>query len=131
MLAELGPAGAEPRAELRAEAQDWAGAAAAQMEHLAAAIPAPPAPLGQAERIALVRAAAYAALAGDEALLAGLRESQGARMDGGPLAEAFALMTSDPLRGIADLSRLQREIGMLRVLPARLEALRGGVQVAR
>ncbi|NMJ41719.1 hypothetical protein GWK16_10735 [Roseomonas sp. JC162] len=131
MLADLGPAGAEPRAELRAEAQDWAGAAAAQMEHLAAAIPPPPVPLGQTERVAVVRAAAYAALAGDEALLAGLRESHGMRMDGGPLAEAFALMTSDPLRGIADLPRLQREIGMLRVLPARLEALRGGVQVAR
>lgn len=131
LLAGIGAAGAETRAELRAGARDWAGAASAQMEHLAAIMPAPPEPLGQAQRVALMRAAAYAALASDEALLAALRDAYGARIDGGPLAEAFALMTSDPLRGIADLPRLQQEIGLLRVLPSRLEALRAGVQVAR
>ena len=47
------------------------------------------------------------------------------------LAEAFAVLTSDPLRGVADLPRLQREIGVLRQLPSRLEALRGPVPVAR
>ena len=130
-LARLGSAGAEARAELRAEAQDWAGAAAAQREHLAALLPAPPAPLGQADRAALARAAAYAALAGEEASLVALREAHGARMAGGPLAEAFDLLTADPLRGVADLPRLQRELGVLRVLPTRLEALRAGVQVAR
>jgi len=35
------------------------------------------------------------------------------------------------LRGIADLPRLQRELGMMRLLPTRLDALRAGVQVAR
>lgn len=131
VLAGLGPAGAEPRAELRAEAQDWAGASAAQMEHLAAALPPAPTPLERAERAALARAAAYAALAADEALLAALRDAHGPRMADGPLAEAFALLTGDPLRGIADLPRLTQEIGMLRVLPRRLEALRGPVPVTR
>ncbi|WP_137124634.1 hypothetical protein [Roseomonas sp. HF4] len=131
VLAGLGAAGAEPRAELRAEAQDWAGASAAQMEHLAAALPPAPAPLGRSERAALARAAAYAALAGDEVLLAALRDAHGPRMADGPLAEAFALLTGDPLRGIADLPRVAREIGMLRVLPRRLEALRGPVPVTR
>jgi hypothetical protein len=81
--------------------------------------------------VALARAAAYAALAGDEAALAALRQAHGARMADGPLAEAFGVLTSDPLRGVADLPRLSRELGMLRLLPGRLEALRGGVQVAR
>jgi hypothetical protein len=131
LLAGLGPAGAAARAELRAEARDWPAAAMAQMEFLGAAVPPPPAPIEAAQRAALVRAAAYAALAGDEALLDSLRATYGARMAEGPLAEAFALLTSDPLRGIADLPRLQREIGWLRALPSRLEALRAGVQVTR
>ena len=130
-LATLGPAGAAARADLRAEAQDWPGAAAAMAEHLAASLPQHPAPLGQDERAALARNAAYLALAGDEAGLAALRAAHSARMEGGALAEAFGVLTSDPVRGIADLPRLQRELGMLRLLPTRLEALRAGVQVAR
>ncbi|MBR0671833.1 hypothetical protein GXW76_11685 [Roseomonas soli] len=131
VLAALGPAGAEARADLHAEARDWPAAAAAQRQHLAAKLPPAPAPLGQAERMAVARAAAYAALAGDETALAELRAAHGARMEGGPLAEAFAMLTADPLRGVADLPRLQREIGVLRAMPSRLEALRGPVQVAR
>jgi hypothetical protein len=130
-LATLGPAGAEARADLRAEAQDWAGAAAAQREHLAAMLPEAPAPLGQPERAALARAAAFAALAGEDDALVALRDAHGTRMAGGPLAEAFDLLTADPLRGLADLPRLGRELNLLRVLPTRLEALRAGVQVAR
>ncbi len=130
-LAALGPAGAEARAELRAEAQDWAGAAAAQREHLDFILPAPPAPLDPPHRAALARAAAYAAMAGEEDVLVALRAAHGERMAGGPLAEAFDLLTADPLRGIADLPRLQRELGLLRALPTRLDALRAGVQVAR
>lgn len=131
ILAGLGPAGAEARAELHAEARDWTAAAAAQRDHLAASLPPVPVPLGATERAAIARAAAYAALAGDEGALAALRADHGARMEGGPLAEAFGVLTSDPLRGVADLPRLQREIGLMRLLPSRLEALRGPVQVAR
>ncbi|MBW6397294.1 hypothetical protein KPL78_05500 [Roseomonas sp. HJA6] len=131
LLATLGAPGAAARAELRAEAQDWAGAAAAMGVHLAATLPAAPAPLGAEDRAAIARTAAYLALAGDEPGLATLRAAQGARMEGGPLAEAFSVLTSDPLRGVADLPRLQRELGMMRLLPTRLDALRTGVQVAR
>lgn len=131
LLAGLGPAGAAMRAELRADAQDWAGAAAAMGEHLAASLPPAPVPLRPEDRAALARAAAYAALAGDETALAALREAHGPRMAGGALAEAFGVLTADPLRGLADLPRLQRELAMMRQLPTRLEALRAGVQVAR
>lgn len=131
LLATLGPGGASSLAELRAESRDWPGAAAAMAQHLAATLPAAPAPLGQEDRAALARQAAYLALAGDDAGLAALRASHGARMDGGPLAEAFGVLTSDPVRGLSDLPRLQRELGMMRILPSRLDALRAGVQVAR
>lgn len=131
LLATLGPAGAATRAELRAEARDWAGAAAAMHEHLAASLPAAPEPLGDDDRAAVARTAAYLALAGDEPGLAALRAAQGPRMEGGALAEAFGVLTADPVRGLADLPRLQRELGMMRLLPSRLEALRTGVQVAR
>ncbi|MEO3474506.1 hypothetical protein AAFN86_21750 [Roseomonas sp. CAU 1739] len=131
MLATLGPAGSAARAELRAEAQDWRGAAAAMADHLDAILPQAPAPLGQDHRVALARHAAYLALAGDDAGLAALRAAQGPRMEGGALAEAFGVLTANPVRAIADLPRLQRELGLMRVMPARLEALRAGVQVAR
>lgn len=131
VLAALGTAGAAARAELHAEAQDWPAALAAMNEHVAARLPAAPAALAREDRVALARAAAFAALAGDEAALAALREAHGERMREGPLSEAFAALTSDPLRGLADLPRVQQEIGMLRLLPSRLEALRAPVQVAR
>ncbi|GGJ00748.1 hypothetical protein [Neoroseomonas lacus] len=131
LLATLGHAGAAPLADLRAEARDWAGAAAAMADHLAAMLPVASEPLGQGDRAALARQAAYLALAGDDAGLSALRAAQGTRMANGPLAEAFGVLTSDPVRGLSDLPRLQRELGMMRLLPSRLDALRAGVQVAR
>ena len=79
----------------------------------------------------LLRQAALLALAGDEAALGTLRASQATRMGEGPLADAFALLTADPLRGLADLPRLQRELQLFRNLPARLEALRAGAPLTR
>ena len=131
LLASMGPGVAGKRAELRAEAQDWSGAAAAMTQHLAATLPAAPAPLGTEDRAAIARTAAYLALAGDDPGLAALRAAHGTRMEGGALAEAFGVLTSDPLRGVADLPRLQRELGMMRLMPTRLDALRTGTPVAR
>ncbi|MBR0649331.1 hypothetical protein GXW78_06635 [Roseomonas terrae] len=131
LLVGLGPAGAAARAEFRAEIQDWPGAAASMAEHLAATLPPPSAPLTQEHRSAIARQAAYLALAGDEAGLATLRSAQGGRMEGGALAEAFGVLTADPVRGVEDLPRLQRDLGLARLLPTRLEALRAGSQVTR
>ena len=63
--------------------------------------------------------------------LARLGAAHAARMADGPLAEAFAVLTADPLRGVSDLPRLQRELKLLRVMPTRLEALRAGAPVTR
>ena len=120
VLSELGDDGAEALAEIRAEVQDWSGAASAMLQHIDAKIPPAPAPLSPAMRRDLARAAAYAAMGNDTNALAQLRDNYGARMQGGPLAEAFALLTSESLRGVQDLPRLQREISQLRLLPQRL-----------
>jgi tetratricopeptide (TPR) repeat protein len=123
LLSELGDDGAEALAEVRAAAQDWRGAASAMMNHIDAKVPAAPAPLDATMRRDLARAAAYAAMANDTATLTQLRDTYGARMQGGPLAEAFTLLTGEGLRGVQDLPRLQREISQLRLLPERLGGL--------
>ena len=123
LLSELGDDGAEALAEIRAEVQDWAGAASAMLQHIDAKIPPAPAPLSPAMRRDLARAAAYAAMGNDTNALAQLRDNYGARMQGGPLAEAFTLLTGESLRGVQDLPRLQREITQLRLLPQRLGGL--------
>ena len=123
LLSELGDDGAEALAEIRAEVQDWSGAASAMLQHIDAKIPPAPAPLTPAMRRDLARAAAYAAMGNDTNSLAQLRDNYGARMQGGPLAEAFTLLTGESLRGVQDLPRLQREISQLRLLPQRLGGL--------
>lgn len=124
LLVSLGDAGFAPLSTLRADAQDWAGAAEALSRHLTASLPPAPAPLDDAQRRDATRLAAFAALAGDDARLATLKDALKPRMGEGPMAEAFGLLTSDPLRGIADLARLQRELDLMRALPGRLAARR-------
>ena len=130
-LRALGPAGQAALSEVLADAADWSGAAAALEAHLAATLSSAPAVLGDTERRRLLRQAALLALAGEDTALARLREAQADRMGEGPLAEAFQLLTADPLRGLADLPRLQRELQLFRTLPSRLEALRAGASVTR
>jgi len=130
-LQALGAEGAEPLAELLAEAQDWSGAAAAFATHLRASLPKAPARLEEAHRRALLRQAALLALSGDGAALAALRAEYAPRMRGGMLAEPFDALTADPLRGLADLPRLQRELQLFRRLPARLEPLRAASLATR
>jgi hypothetical protein len=70
-------------------------------------------------------------MANDTDALAHLRETYGTRMAGGPLAEAFVLLTSDSARGVQDLPRLQREISQLRLLPERLGGLNAAAPPGR
>ncbi|HYF06251.1 MAG TPA: hypothetical protein VD970_01415, partial [Acetobacteraceae bacterium] len=131
ILEALEEAGAVPLAELRAARRDWAGAAAALRRHLGATLPPEPASLDAAQRQDITRLAAYLALAGDDPALATLRTELGGRMGEGPLADGFAALTADPMRGSADLPRLARELDALRILPARLEALRNPPELTR
>jgi hypothetical protein len=122
-LAQLGAAGDEALAEILAEARDFAGAATALARHLAAVAP-PPAPLAEPAQRATLRLAALLAIAGDERALAGLRRSHGPRMAQASLAGAFEALTADPVRGLADLPRVARELNLFRSLGQMREPLR-------
>jgi hypothetical protein len=130
-LRDAGPDALPDLAELLAARQDWAGAAAATQAHLALSLPPAPAPLDDAARRLVARAAALLALAGDEPGLAALRAAEGARMEEGAFSEAFGLMTAGRLDGIGDLPRLRRELDVARLLPAQLERLRPSPGAAR
>lgn len=129
-LQALGPDGAEALAEILADAQDFAGAARAQATHLAATLPPAPAPLDEAQARAVLRQAALLGLANDSAGLAALAAAEGARLAGTPFADSFAALTADPLRGLADLPRLQRELRLFRALPGALPGRREPLRAA-
>ncbi|WP_431301952.1 hypothetical protein [Sediminicoccus sp. BL-A-41-H5] len=121
-LQALGPAGDEALSEILAEARDFSGAAAALGRHLAA-LPAN-GPLPESAQRLVLRQAAWLAMAGDQPALAQLRARHGAQLAPGPLANAFEALATDPVRGLADLPRLARELNLFRSLPQRLEPLR-------
>lgn len=121
-LQALGPAGDEPLSEILAEARDFGGAAAALGRHLASLPPS--GPLAEPAQRLVLRQAAWLAMAGDQDGLARLRVRHGAQLQPGPMAAAFEALTTDPVRGLADLPRLARELNLFRSLPQRLEPLR-------
>ena len=118
-LRALGPAGLPALADLLGGRRDWNAAAAAMLAHAEQ-----PGPIDDGKRRAVVRAAAFAALAGDASQLSKMRTEWEARLGEGPLRDAFLTLTADPVRGLADLPRLQRELDLFRGFPSRLEALR-------
>lgn len=130
-LRGLGSAGTEPLSQMLIDLQDWTGAATAFAGHLRDALPPAPAPLDEAQRRLVLRQAALLVLSGDEAALGAWRGDFAPRLQGGPMAEAFTLLTADQQRGLADLPRLQRELQLFRSMPSRLEALRAGGPVTR
>lgn len=122
-LQALGPAGDEPLSDLLAEGRDFAGAAAALGRHLNG-LPAGGEPLSEAQQRLVLRQAALLAMAGDERGLAQHRGRFAARLSPGQMAGAFEALTTDPVRGLADLPRLARELNLFRSFPQRLEPLR-------
>lgn len=130
-LRTLGEEGLDAEAELLAEAQDWAGAARALGARLERLVPPAPAPLEDGTPRLLLQQAALLALAGDRVGLAALGATVAGRLAGTPFAEPFAALTADPLRGLQDLPRLQRELQLFRSLPQRLEPLRAASLGAR
>ncbi|MBP0446241.1 hypothetical protein J8J14_15820 [Roseomonas sp. SSH11] len=118
ILRGLGAPALPALAALLAERQDWIGASDAFIA-LSASRPEDPATPQH-----VLRAAAFAALGGDAARLAAIRAAWLQRIGQGSLAEALALLTADPARGLSDLPRLQRELDLFRGFPNKLEAFR-------
>jgi len=122
-LAALGtPAADEVRATLLEQAKDWPGAAAALASYAQQAVPAD-GMLAEAPARVLLRLASAAAQAGDESLLARLRDRELARMPEGKLADMFRLLTERPVQGVGDLPRAAQEAALARAVPAALKSL--------
>ncbi len=112
----------EARATILEHANDWPAAQKALAAYVARIVP-PTGKLNDVQRRALLRLATAAARAGDDAALAVLREHEGPRMDTGPLADMFRLLTADPVRSTADLKRSGQEATLAGRLPGQLKAL--------
>ena len=112
----------EARATILERANDWPAAQRALTDYAAKTIP-PDGKLDDPQRRTLLRLATAAARAGDNAALTALRQREGARMETGPLADMFRLLTADEVRGVADLKRSGHEATLARELPGELKAL--------
>ena len=125
-LAALGtlnsPAADEARATMLERANDWPAAQKALADYAAKTVP-PDGKLDDAQRRTLLRLATAAARAGDNPALTALRQSEGARMQSGPLADMFRLLTADRVQSVADLKRSGQEAALARALPGELKAL--------
>jgi len=115
-------AAAAERADILEHAQDWPGAEQALAALVTRAVPVSGNLTDSARRLVL-RLATAAAHAGDAQMLAALRARDDARMGTGPLADMFRLLTTEPIRGIADLPASVREVGLAKTLPSALQAM--------
>ena len=112
----------EARATILERANDWPAAQRALADYAAKTVPAD-GKLDDPQRRTLLRLATAAARAGDNPALTALRQREGARMETGPLADMFRLLTADQVRGVADLQRSGQEATLARELPGELKAL--------
>jgi len=116
------PAVDEARAAILEQAQDWPAAEQALRELAAKTVPST-GELDDRQRRTLLRLATAAARAGNDATLASLRQREEGRIGTGPVADMFRVLTADPVRGSSDLRRSEREIGLMRAIPADLRTL--------
>jgi hypothetical protein len=112
----------EARATILERANAWPAAQRALSDYAGKTVP-PDGKLDDGQRRTLLRLATAAARAGDEATLAALRLRETGRMESGPLADMFRLLTADQVRGVSDLKRSGQEAVLARGLPNQLKAL--------
>jgi hypothetical protein len=116
------PSADESRATILERANDWSGAEKALSAYAAKVVPAD-GKLDDGQRRTLLRLATAAARAGDDATLTALRQSAGSRMESGPLADMFRLLTADQVRNVGDLKRSGQEVVLAHELPGQLKAV--------
>ncbi len=116
------PAATDARASLLEGANDWPAAEAALADYARLTVPAD-GKLDEAAGRTVLRLAAAAAQAGDEAMLAHLREETLPRLPAGKLADVLQVLTERPVAGVGDLPRAAEETALARALPADLHAL--------
>jgi hypothetical protein len=125
-LAVLGPldtaSADEARATISERANDWPAAEKALNAYATKVVPAE-GKLDDGQRRTMLRLATAAARSGDAATLTALRQTTGTRMESGPLADMFRLLTADQVRGVGDLKRSAQEAVVARELPSQLNAV--------
>ena len=112
----------EARAGILERGNDWPAAEKALTDYSAKTVPAQ-GKLDDGQRRTLLRLATAAARAGDDVTLTALRQRETTRMETGPLADMFRLLTADQVRSVADLKRSGQEAVLARRLPDGLKAL--------
>jgi len=116
LLASLNtPAADEARAGIFEAAKDWKAAETALFAFASKTIPAEK-PISEQAAGILVRLASDAAQAGDETMLAILRQTYAARLPAGTNAEIFRVLTESPVQNIEDLPRAAAEVTEARAL---------------
>jgi hypothetical protein len=112
----------EARATISERANDWPAAEKALNAYATKVVPAE-GKLDDGQRRTMLRLATAAARSGDAATLTALRQTTGTRMESGPLADMFRLLTADQVRGVGDLKRSAQEAVVARELPSQLNAV--------
>jgi len=105
------PGALELRVRLLEQTKDWKSAAMALQRYADRALPAEGV-LTEAQATSLLRLAADASQAGDEAMLAGLRDRGLARLPQGHTADMLRLLTATPVQLPEDLPRARREAAL-------------------
>ena len=117
----------EARASILERGNDWPAAEKALTDYTAKTVPAQ-GKLDDTQRRTLLRLATAAARAGDDGTLAALRQRETSRMETGPLADMFRLLTAEQVRGVADLKRSGQEATLARQLPSNLKTWQAPVR---
>ncbi len=105
------PAAIELRSQLLEQAKDWKGATAALRHYTDLLVPAE-GMLTEAQAGTLLRLAAAASQAGDEAVLGQLRDHDLARLPQGRTGDMLRLLTTTPVKLPEDLPRARRETAL-------------------
>jgi hypothetical protein len=112
----------EARASLLEQAKDWPGATAALLAYAGKTVPAQ-GMLGETPAQVLLRLASAAAQAGDETILAQLRDRELPRIPPGKTADLLRVLTERPVQGVSDLPRAAKEAALARGVPDALRRL--------
>jgi hypothetical protein len=105
------PASVQLRGQLLEQAKDWKGAAAALRRYADLTLPAE-GTLTEPQAATLLRLATAASQAGDDGVLAQLRNHDLARLPAGPAADMLRLLTATAVQSPEDLPRARREAVM-------------------
>ena len=119
-----GERGDSARADVYEQTGDWRAATEALMNAVGAALPDAGA-LTEAQLRLVLRLATAAERASDRNTLDALRATLDTRLGSGTLADTIRLLTAEAVHNASDLPRSERELGLVRAVPAAAAAFKG------